>query len=242
MTKDIRVACWAGIAGTLFGVLAILLTGTPGSPFPMWQWQTQDIYAYFNDANPLAVRAQYFLIGTGITLMPFFAAGLTQVLRQGTRTTVYTRMLVPCTAAVSVILLAGNALWWVAAERHFSPEATRFAVEVVAVWMLHPTAFFMALVTFCAGMAMRDCPFIPRWLAHITLTVALWCAASVFLVLATEGWLSPFHWASMAFYAAYLGWGTLTGTVLQLISLPGKNTPHPQAPAPNTPTPPGRRS
>src|SRR6185295_953853 len=88
MTKDIRFACWAGIAGTLFGVLAILLTGTPGSPFPMWEWPTQNIYAYFDDANPLAVRAQYFLIGTGITLMPFFAAGLTQVLRQGTRTTV----------------------------------------------------------------------------------------------------------------------------------------------------------
>jgi len=230
--RDIRAAGWAGIMASIPGILANFLTGTPLQPYPSWAWTDQQIATYFAGQQSV-IAAQIFVTNAGCVLLLWAFAGVKRAVLADTRPSLYTDLIIPSAAAVAVVLLADNGLYWTAALRGLSPQLTRLACDFVISFGYIAVLFGVAIPLFCAGVAMRRSAVFPRWLAIATPWTAIPLAGSQFFLLADAGLAAPIGIVSLIPYLVLYLWLAIVGVVMLRVTVPSNtsvSTPANQAP------------
>ncbi|MFD9791590.1 hypothetical protein ACFWXK_11645 [Streptomyces sp. NPDC059070] len=222
MTKDIRLAGWAGIASFVTGAAVVLLTGTPAQPYPSWKWTDQQITDHFA-VQQTNVTVQFYLANFGFALVVWLAAGVKRALRTDSRPSVYTSLIVPCALAQAVTLQQTNGMWWVAALRDLPPDRARLAYELSIAVGYTAVHFFMAFMLFATGMAMRRSSAFPRRLTTITPWVAIPVMSGTFFLLDKDGRLAPTTLYSLSAYLTFYAWVLAAG--IALVRIPAEGTP-----------------
>ncbi|GAA0424934.1 hypothetical protein [Streptomyces luteireticuli] len=211
--RDIRIAGWAGIVAFVTGALAAFLTGTPLQPYPSWAWTDQRIANHFA-AQRFDVALQFYSANIGFVLLLVVAAGVKRVVLRDSPPSLYTTLIVPCAAAVSLTLVATNGFWWTAALRGLPPGSARLAYELAISFGYNGTFCFGALMFFCTGRAMRRGDAFPRWLATATTWAALPVLSGDLFLMAGTGPLAPTTLLSLGPYLLVYVWLLVTGIVL----------------------------
>ncbi|MGW2601541.1 hypothetical protein [Streptomyces klenkii] len=230
--RDHRIAGWAGIIAFITGALADFLTGTPLQPYPSWTWTDQQIADHFA-AQQVNVTMQFFSANIGFVLLLVLAAGVKRAVSTDTAPSLYTTLITPCAAAVSLTLVATNGFWWTAALRGLPPQPARLAYEMAITFGYNGTFCFGALMLFCTGRAMHRSSALPRWLAIATTWLALPVLSGDLFLMADTGPLAPTTLLSLSPYLLIYLWLLTTGIALLRLPSPTRSGAPPATPRPD---------
>jgi hypothetical protein len=215
--RDSRMAAWAGIMNFPLAVLSLFITGSFLHLYPNWGESPAQVAQWFVDNRARAIF-QAYASNFSYLLLIIFVAGLVGFLRRHNASGIWSRTLLPTTAAVTASVTVANGLWCIAAHldtSHYLASDTlgKLVFDAsMAIWLSAQPLYGFFLLA--AAAAIRRCDLLPRWLWLSAIAIAIPNFLFTFTMLIGEGWLAPLAPSNVAPYALFFSWCTAAGVAL----------------------------